>query len=42
VSPPDPPPNVPALKEDASAVHSMTKPTMREQKRAKPFPLAET
>jgi mono/diheme cytochrome c family protein len=31
VSPPDPPPNVPALKEDASAVHSLTKPTMREQ-----------
>jgi len=31
VSPPDPPPNVPALKEEGTAVHSLTKPTMREQ-----------
>jgi mono/diheme cytochrome c family protein len=31
VSPPDPPPNVPALKEKDSAVHALTKPTMRQQ-----------
>jgi mono/diheme cytochrome c family protein len=31
VSPPDPPPNVPALKEEGSAVHALTKPTMRQQ-----------
>ncbi len=31
VSPPDPPPNVPKLSEDASATHSLTKPTMRQQ-----------
>jgi hypothetical protein len=31
VSPPDPPPNVPALKEQASAVHAGGKPTMRQQ-----------
>ena len=31
VSPPDPPPNVPALKEQASAVHAGGKPAMRQQ-----------
>jgi hypothetical protein len=31
VSPPDPPPNVPALKEEAGAVHAGGKPTMRQQ-----------
>jgi len=31
VSPPDPPPNVPALKEEGAAVHALTKPTMRQQ-----------
>jgi hypothetical protein len=31
VSPPDPPPNVPKLSEDASATHALTKPTMRQQ-----------
>src|SRR5580693_876056 len=31
VSPPDPPPNIPKLSEDASATHSLTKPTMRQQ-----------
>ena len=31
VSPPDPPPNVPALKDQASAVHGGAKPTMRQQ-----------
>jgi Protein of unknown function (DUF1588)/Protein of unknown function (DUF1585)/Protein of unknown function (DUF1592) len=31
VSPPDPPPNVPALKEQASSVHAGGKPTMRQQ-----------
>ena len=31
VSPPDPPPNVPQLKDEASAVHALTKPTMRQQ-----------
>jgi hypothetical protein len=31
VSPPDPPPNVPALKEGESATHALTKPTMRQQ-----------
>jgi mono/diheme cytochrome c family protein len=31
VSPPDPPPNVPALKEGESAVHASGKPTMRQQ-----------
>jgi cytochrome c551/c552 len=31
VSPPDPPPNVPALKDQASAVHGEGKPTMRQQ-----------
>jgi len=29
--PPPPPPNVPALKEEGTAVHALTKPTMREQ-----------
>jgi Protein of unknown function (DUF1592)/Protein of unknown function (DUF1588)/Protein of unknown function (DUF1585)/Protein of unknown function (DUF1587)/Protein of unknown function (DUF1595)/Planctomycete cytochrome C len=31
VSPPDPPPNVPTLKDQASAVHGGAKPTMRQQ-----------
>jgi len=31
VSPPDPPPNVPALKDQGSAVHGAAKPTMRQQ-----------
>jgi mono/diheme cytochrome c family protein len=31
VEPPDPPPNVPALKEGENAIHSATKPTMRQQ-----------
>jgi len=31
VSPPDPPPNVPALKDQESAVHAAGKPTMRQQ-----------
>jgi cytochrome c551/c552 len=31
VSPPDPPPNVPALKENAADVHGGSKPTMRQQ-----------
>jgi cytochrome c551/c552 len=31
VSPPDPPPNVPALKDQGTAVHGGTKPTMRQQ-----------
>jgi len=31
VSPPDPPPNVPALKEQGNAVHGGGKPTMRQQ-----------
>ncbi len=31
VSPPDPPPNVPALKDQGAAVHGGSKPTMRQQ-----------
>jgi hypothetical protein len=31
VSPPDPPPNVPALKDQGTAVHGGAKPTMRQQ-----------
>jgi cytochrome c551/c552 len=31
ISPPDPPPNVPALKENATDVHGGSKPTMRQQ-----------
>ena len=34
VSPPDPPPNVPALKDEGTAVHALTKPTMRQQMEA--------
>ncbi len=31
VSPPDPPPNVPTLKDQGAAVHGGAKPTMRQQ-----------
>ena len=31
VSPPDPPPNVPPLKDEGTGTHALTKPTMREQ-----------